>query len=231
MKREDFLERIAMVYDKYMDRDEFPLDPTTLKINKSASGIWTEITCNSNGNTSNSFTNLEIVFYKTVFSKTQITFKRMSRVIAGNINGTYTFTSSHENLDPEKILNSEESFANICSILFDEYFESKIGAGGEIITTLCERVINIEENSTEKFYLYHPTIKYQESFQIYYTLHTNGYALIYALVSPYSSKKVGVREAVKITDETPLVLSRLRNVTKEDIEEIYYSYLDGFDEP
>ncbi len=147
----EYLERISSVYDNYIEQDQFPLDMSKLYFDANVYGS-TELEILYNFDRGDYVNNTEpfpsslIDDFHVIVENHWMYASRVSRVIAGPLIGRFSFQEQMLFPDKKTIETAtDEEVGDMFSYFFEQFVRAKTGAGAEIITNICKRIILINE--------------------------------------------------------------------------------------
>lgn len=147
----EYLERISSVYDNYIEQDQFPLDMSKLYFDANMYGsteleILYNLDRGAYVNNSEPFPSSLIDDFHVIVENHWMYALRVSRVIAGPLIGRFSFKEQIPFPDKKTIETAtDEEVGDMFSYFFEQFVRAKTGAGAEIITNICKRMILINE--------------------------------------------------------------------------------------
>ena len=146
---------LSLVYDDYIDKDEFPLDVSKLYFDYDPEyDSENDIVILYNKKRHDFFyreTKYSLIDdFKIEIIKESMYFKRVSKVIVNKLVGSFAFKTKINFPDDVSFMTATaENIRDVFVEFFEEFYQAKSGVGAEIITATCKRMILIDSLSRE----------------------------------------------------------------------------------
>lgn len=220
MTPEEILEILPIIYDDYIDKDEFQINRNITKINKHITETDdAEIYFITMGKEYNH------VSVSYIPSKMSFSITRKSMIQAGDLSGELSYTLTglfFKNRDIDTL--SYDDISNLIRSSLDEYYREKHGFLGEIIMSACKRILKIDS------YEYLAKFPFEiEIIKSNYTNEINSYVIYYW--ASRGSKLESNWEIEHIEAEKVLDSEFLRKYSDPTLNEVVTTWQEKVEDP